>query len=188
MMQSHQVIDDSFKKVLNLQLAIENNLEIMEGLLAELGDALNLFNEIYGTNPELFNKFHLKNAYHLSQLIGTSGLPSVSEFLFHLQTREDLKGLVLEEFNKFEFLDEITDERQLIGCSLVGFYRTFYLQFYPEFREKSAQIASTIEEMLAQMAIQGNKTSLFYAVKHWILDYKVEDFSEKLAEAVKQID
>ena len=64
----------------------------------------------------------------------------------------------------------------------IASYRTWMLTIHPEWKENNAQVASALEEMLAREALNGNVTNIFKATKHWIMDWKEEGMSQKLAE------
>lgn len=92
-----------------------------------------------------------------------------------------------DKFAQFEFIDDMEPVSKLAAAGLVAAYRTYLLTTKPELEKRNVQVASTVEEMLAVIAIRGKVTALFRAIKPWIEDYKNEGFDRSLAEAVSDL-
>ena len=173
----------SHKEVAQAVRKVRENPEVIEVLLGELNAAIYKFNS-------LKKESILKNTEKLIGILGETDLPESSVIL-----EEALKGKKLKkrtvrlfaEMNKFKFLNDKTAESNLLGRILVALYRTYLLQTVSELRERGVQVASSLEEMLAIMALEGFDTHLFQATKHWILDWRKEGFSKELAERIKRI-
>lgn len=163
--------------------------KLREELFLELDEAVEMFN-MYLENklvseiaPEI-----LINANTLKTILaGKMKLP-VSRVLFEdLLSDGKLKTAFMDKFRNFEFLVEIGNTAKLLACILVVSYRTYMLVKYPFLQEKNVQVASTLEEMFAMMAINGEEKHLFRATKHWIMDWKNEGFSEELSDKVAKL-
>ncbi|MBI4990735.1 hypothetical protein HZB96_01420 [Candidatus Gottesmanbacteria bacterium] len=170
------------KEVVKAVEKIRENPEIIEALLGELNAAIYSFNR-------LKNESSIKNAQNLIGILKEFDLPESSVILESLSKRKKSKKLkqLFIEMSKFKFLDKKTSEVNLLSRILVALYRTYLLQNISGLREKGAQVASSLEEMLAVMAIKGFDTHLFQATKHWILDWKREGFSKELAEKIAKL-
>jgi hypothetical protein len=162
---------------------IRENPEILEVLLAELNAAISEFNRLKNENL-------IKNTQKLMGILESDNLPETAivftDILKGKNAEKRLKKL-FAEMNRFKFLDDKTSEINLLGRILIALYRTYLLQNMSELRKKGAQVASSLEEMLALMALAGFDTHLFTATKHWILDWRKEGFSKELAEKLKRI-
>ena len=155
---------------------------ILKIYLGELDFAINMFNR-FKKEPKEFVAIKLFiNAGNLIIIMGEEDLPNTNKVDFSLKWKE-----ILSELSGFEFLSEKTDVEILFGRLVVAFYRTYILQTVPGLREKGAQIGSTIEEMLAILALYGFDTHLFQATKHWIRDWENEGFSKELALKIKNL-
>ena len=154
---------------------LRSNPEIFDILLAELNAAIHLFNRKK-------NESMLLNSQKLIGILGHKDLPDCEDLL-----TQKLPVALFKELNKLEFLDEKSDDYHFAGRLLIAVYRTFILQTYPILRKKGTQVASTIEEMLAILALKGFDTHLFQATKHWIKDWKREGFSKELALRIKNL-
>jgi hypothetical protein len=91
-------------------------------------------------------------------------------------------NLLRAEIEKFGFFDKIENPFQLLYVFQIAIYRTWILIKNARLKRRGVQIASTIEEMVAILALEGIETNIFYAVRHWIFDWEKEGFSYKLAE------
>jgi hypothetical protein len=152
---------------------------------AELISALSLFSR-YKRNEFRYPQVDelCINAKYLSNLLSINDLPSL--YTIQKQFRLKKKSFALREvgdkLNDFDFIRTMQEPSQLSAALFLGFYRTYSLVTMPNLKIMGAQVASSLEEMLAILAIEGCPTQLFLATHHWILDYKSEGFSEILAE------
>lgn len=160
------------------------HLDLLNGLLTELEDAISLFNKFNSSQKIFDNEEFLINAKYTKEVLSGKKLPYAGELLSEIASGFKLKAEFEKEFSTFEFITEMTDYQQLLCCTVVAFYRTYMLVKEPDLKEKKVQIASTIEEMLTIMYLQKHDTYLFQGVKHWVLDYKAEGFSKDLANLI----
>lgn len=128
------------------------------------------------------------NAQHLLKIFDKQ-LPSYVDVVKKLKNRnsEQLKIDVFSELRDssyFKEVYEIDNSQHLLINILILIYRTSLLYTYPSLRENKAQISSTIEEMAALLHLENKKTNLFQATKHWIKNWKEEEFSLELADLV----
>lgn len=181
-LQNHLSKTQSVKRVLEL---LNGDKEILFTLLTELDMVISLFN-----HSSQFEKV-LINANKLKKILGKKSLPdaySVWDDLFFNSLNENdrfFKGFLLEFF-RFKFIESMKDPKQLLACLIVAIYRTYMLVKYPTLKENKAQVASSLEEMSAIMALENHKTEIFLATKHWILDWRGEGFSKELAQRIKR--
>lgn len=161
--------------------------EVIEIYQAELATALSLFSR-YKKNEFRYPQIDelCINTKYLSSLLSEYELPSWYTIQVQLQLNE--KSLELREagnaLRDFDFITTIQEPSRLSGALFLGFYRTYVLVVIPILKIMNAQVASSLEEMLAILAIEGCPTQLFLASRHWILDYQSEGFSELLAKKV----
>jgi hypothetical protein len=154
----------------------------------ELTSAIHIFSRYQNNNfpyPQIDDL--CINAHYLSSLLHGKTLPpwcSIEEQFNNNENSPDLMN-VGKELNEFDFIKTIDQPGKLAAALFLGFYRTYVLVTLPFLRQKNAQVASSLEEMLAILAIEGCRTQLFYATRHWILDYQSEGFSEFLAKKVQ---
>lgn len=144
--------------------------------LQELDQAILLFN-----NQTQFSKIYI-NAIYLKKVFINS-LPFVNQVI----DQADFFKPTLEAMKAFEFFDKEWQIKPLAAACIVAFYRTFMLVNRPILKEKKVQVASAIEEMLAMIALNGEKTELFQSIKIWLLDWQTEGFSQELAERIKEL-
>lgn len=184
----HKFLDDNLYARDAILLA-ENQSKLVDQFFAELDEAIKLFN--------LYSKGRLTLDFDREILINTNKLITILDGKMELPvsqtTFEDLlsdKSLqksFIREFQKFEFLVEIGNLNKLLANIIVASYRTYMLEKYPFLKRKNAQVASALEEMFAIMALQDKKIQLFRATKHWIMDWKIEGFSKRLADKIVNI-
>lgn len=166
----------SNKKLIEVTNYLKQTPQFVNQLTEELEKAIEIFNQ-----KEFSPKNIYINALYLEKIINK--LPKSSD----IKISNTLQKNLINELENFEFINTMKPMKQLTSALLVATYRTYLLNNQPQLRQKNAQIASTIEEMLAYMAINNNDTLLFQATKHWIKDYKVEGFSKDLAKAIKKL-
>lgn len=184
-LETHQTIH-----IMAAQLRIwPEILSIYEG---ELTAALDLYARLR-QNPSgfVYQSELLINASYLLSNFASFELPSWKEILTRLighesDANKDLLEEIFTEVGQFEFLDAMEDPHQLAGALLIAIYRTYTLVSFPFLRQGQAQIASTVEEMLAVFALEGWSTNLFRATSIWILDYEREGFARGLAQKIER--
>jgi len=163
--------------------------EIIDIHIGELNAAVNRFERFRRVDGIQYPGL-LLNAEHLARNLESEDLPLWQEVAHELVTNTpehpppDLHFTFEELRTSFEFIDQETSLLRLLGTLFMAFYRTYTLVTRPSLRSKGVQIASTLEEMLALLALDDCYTQLFEAVKHWILDFENEGFSEELARKV----
>ncbi|MBI1811770.1 MAG: hypothetical protein HYR78_07570, partial [Nitrospirae bacterium] len=157
-----------------------------------LDQAIYLFHRYVQEKPT--GKLHgipCTNADYLKHSLRGRRLPTVRDIMEDMkpdtpETRQRVDRL-LKAINDFAFIDTMKPIENLAAALIVASYRTYVLQTFPDIKEQNAQVASALEEMLALMALNGQKTKLFEATKHWIADYQSEGFSPKLANAIQKL-
>lgn len=180
---------DSVKKLARSRPVIYYASQIY---LAELDLAIIIFNDyrkkmvVYSTERAL-----LINCQKLTILFKNRNLPRTEDmlalFFGRSKLTEKIRQRILKELRSFDFLNEKNGPQILLGRLILAIYRTYVLNIYPDVREKGGQVASTIEEMSAILAINKIKTNLFLAARQWLLDWQREGFSEKLARRMERI-
>ncbi len=125
-------------------------------------------------------------------MLGDTSLPELGE-VYDQVTNVSPQSLniinsIFYEMQQFEFVKTMSSPQQLSAALFVAFYRIYVLVTRPHLRAKNVQIASTLEEMLAVLAINHLPTNLFFATRPWVLDYETEGFSQFLAELIKNLD
>jgi hypothetical protein len=149
----------------------------------QLEEAITLFNKHLHDNS--LPNFCI-NARFTQKVLKETKLPTFAESMNDL-INSSWQVEFLEELNKFEFIDNLDDLTCLLGRLLVASYRTYLLIKHPYLRDQNVQLASTIEEMVCLITLDGNVTNLFYAIKHWIVDYEKEGFSKELAKRIEGV-
>ena len=119
-------------------------------MLREIDLAVSKYN-FYTGNKILINTNFLKN------VINVNSLPSTIEIINNFET-EKLNDF-WQLFNKFEFIDETWEPSKMAAAIVIASYRTWMLVNHPDWKTRGAQIASTLEELLAIEAINGNSTA-----------------------------
>lgn len=166
--------------------------EMIDVHIGELNAAINRFRRLKNTGVTEYPDL-LVNTEYLIDNLDTEDLPPWQEVANELisSTPESPSAnvhLVFEELRtSFEFIDIEDSSMKLLGTLFMALYRTYVLVTRPSLRAKRVQIASSLEEMLALLAIDGCHTQLFEAVKHWILDFENEGFSRELAHKVADL-
>ncbi len=173
------------KEIIKTVDKIRENPEIINVLLGELNAAIYKFNRMK-------NESVMKNSEQLIGILGQVDLPEGSEVFANIannDSKNNKKKIIklFQEMQKFRFIDVPASEEKMMGRILLALYRTFLLQKTPSLREKGAQIASSLEEMLAILALKGFDTHLFRATRHWIADWQREGFSKELADKISKI-
>lgn len=171
-----------FKNYLGKRGKVDGAIKILEELpelgdllVAELNAAIGLFNRFQGGKLDIKTEYYV-NSGHLANVIEIP-LPRVETVFGNDRLYEN----TMKEVARFQFIDEFTDGIKLLNVLLVGYYRSYMLMKYPYLRNKNAQVASSLEEMLVYLALKGVRTNLFEATKDWIIDWKKEGFSKDLA-------
>lgn len=165
--------------------------EVYDIYCTELDSALSLFSKFqfypnrFSGDPQL-----LINANYLRQVLDGRKLNSMTDLensICKWEENRKLWHLIFFELSEFDFLHYDYDVNKFSGAFFVAFYRTYVLNTCPDIREKNGQVASSVEEMLAILAIAGCKTQLFFATRHWLLDYEGEGFSPQLSKKILEI-
>ena len=164
--------------------------EILDIFSGELTAAINLFNRSKNELSKKTKELYI-NSYYLAKTIGKHDLPSwemiVEENFGNQRNNSELLISTFKELNGFEFIEDSSIPLMLSGELFVGVYRTYVLNLVPQWRKAKVQVASSVEEMLAFLALNGIQTLLFSAIKHWIFDYEIEGFSHALARKVYEL-
>lgn len=157
---------------------------------AELITAIDLFQK-YKASIFYYPKMHelCINSRYLANLLQNNNLPtwdSIQKKLLCSERPIEISKTG-ELLRNFEFIEAMEEPNKLGAALFLGFYRTYTLVTMPFLKEKDAQVASSLEEMLSILAFEGCKTQLFWSTYHWIVDYKAEGFSEGLALKVNEL-
>lgn len=176
------------KKIPALLIFLKKNPQVISKYLAELDNAITLFNKIRKQNLNAKYDFVMLNhARKLSVYLGERELPSVKEII-KLSRKGNFKQKdFVRLINQFSFLDTMEPPSKLAAAFSVLLYRSALLVVWEDLQKAGAMIGSTLEEMACLMAISGNRTKIFDAVKDWIVDTKEEGFSKELANKIRNL-
>ena len=169
-----------------------SNPRMLQQFLDELDQAIRLFHRyVQKKSTDKLPNVPCINANFLKRALRGRHLPTVRDIMEDMKpdtpkTRERIDQ-VLNNLNDFAFIDTMKPIDKLAAALVVASYRTYILCTFPDLKKNQAQIASALEEMLALLALNGQKTRLFEATKHWITDYQKEGFSPKLANAIQKL-
>jgi hypothetical protein len=122
------------------------------------------------------------NAKFLKSIL-TDPLPKYEYVISTLLSDPLIKNKVIYEFNNSDYLNnvwKIADNRALYVNFIILVYRTTLLNYHGYLRKMNVQISSSLEEMSALAALEGNKNLVFESTKIWLRDWKNEQFSEQL--------
>ena len=168
------------------------NPRMLQLFLEELDQAIYLFQRYVQEKP--IGKppgVPCINADDLKHTLRGRRLPTIRDIMEDMKTdspkTRQRVNQVLKNLNDFAFIDTMKPIDKLAAALVVASYRTYILCTFPDLKDNQAQIASALEEMLALLALNGQKTRLFQATKHWITDYQKEGFSTKLANAIQKL-
>lgn len=128
------------------------------------------------------NTTHLKSIYNLP-------LPSYSSILNDLLNNPkdlDITFSEMRDSTYFHHIYEIDKPEHLLANLMTLVYRCHLLSSIPTLRTNQAQISSTLEEMSTLRYLLGEDNLYFQSVRHWIMDWEGEGFSQKLAKLLKQ--
>lgn len=171
---------------------LRNIPELLDIHRGELNAAIHLFYRFTRTQEYQYPRLFI-NAELLAGILQNQELPDWEEIAQRLITtkpgdQSSELHLTFDEIGRFQFIDRMGPPAfsplQLLGALFVAIYRTYTLVTRPSLRREVNEIALTIEEMLALLAINGCRTQLFDATKHFILDYEEEGFAQELAQKV----
>ena len=135
----------------------------------------------------------LHTEYLLKNLEGDVEIPQWDEVAkklsieSHENPSSELSLAFQEISTSYDFIDQEEVPLHLLGTLFIAFYRTYTLISRPSLRDAGVQIGSSLEEMLALLALNHCPTLLFKAVKQWILNYETEGFSSELAFLIKDL-
>jgi hypothetical protein len=161
------------------------NANLLQELQEDLDQAIRLFNKFINSEKICEYEEVLINSIRTRELIGIKLLPSTDVLLNEINKNGfELEKSFFEVFLKFNFINTMTDINRLARVLPIACYRTYLLVRNPEFKIKDIQIASTLEEMLGVMYLSGTDTTLFQAIKPWILDLDKVDFSEQFVSLI----
>lgn len=163
------------KHVQELIVYYQTHPEKVKPWFNELDYAINEFNHQGKFDSIFVNANYLKTVFDKK-------LPTVKQLI----DQPEFFKPTLVAMNQFKFFDDDWVLDKLARASLIAFYRTFLLISQPYLKDRKAQVASAIEEMLALMALKGEKTELFSAIKFWIENWQEEGFSKALASQIKK--
>lgn len=161
-------------------------LETRPDLVRQYEDELELAIDYYNDQRNSLGD-ELINAKELNEIY-PADLPCLNEVLAELNQNQTLEQKVfttLRDSNYFQQIWLIQNCENLLGNLMILVYRTTVLyshssQLINSDGSQRVQISSTLEEMLANLYLQGKKTRLFEAVKQWLQNWQEEGFSEKL--------
>lgn len=192
-----------FVKLINIHVGKNKNIQQMLLFLTEYPEVYNIYCTELDAALSLFSKFQyypnkfpgnaelLINASYLRQILDGKKLHSrvnVENSITKWEDNKALWKLIFTELSDFDFLKHnYANSGKFSGAFFVAFYRTYILNTYPDIRQKNGQVASSIEEMLATLAIAGCKTQLYFATRDWLLDAEGEGFSPLLSKKLEEI-
>ena len=167
---------------------LQTHPDFVEKITREIDEAILLFNT-YRRGKKIFQEeIPLYSSSHLKEILDDD-LPSVEKMIAFIQNSQEAELLekIIDTVSAFAFIDTLRPIEHCAAALLLGAYRSAMLVIHPYLRENNAQVASALEEMLALMAIHGQKTTIFKAVRHWYDNYAEEGFSKELSEAVQNL-
>lgn len=158
---------------------------------AELDSALSLFSKYQHFTNEFPGDVNiLVNAQMLQKILNGKNLLTRSELEYAISNwRGEIKlwHSIFSELTDFDFVNQDNSIDKFSGAFFIALYRTFVLNKYPIIRKEKGQVASSLEEMLAILALAGCQTQLYLSTRHWLLDYKSEGFSPLLSQQLASI-
>lgn len=118
-------------------------------------------------------------------------LPTMTEIFELLKTDERLSTKVFEHLRDNPYFSEVwhLPTTSLADNLLLLIYRTAILfsneaKYFNKFTKKPAiQLSSTIEEMIYCQKITTGESPLYDSFKHWLENWKEEEFAEELYKA-----
>lgn len=167
---------------------LQENPSFVIEIKEDIDKSIQLFNQ-YRNSNNFRNEHLLKSSSYLKQII-IDDLPHIDNIIQKIKTPPDnlhLMNNILNIMNRFEFIEKLEPMEKCAGTLLIGAYRSAILAIYPYIKQKNGQVASSLEEMTALMAIDDHKTKLFECIKDWFDDYEEEGFTKELSVLVKNI-
>lgn len=173
--------------ILEVWQFIRSNPNFTAEILKNIDEAITLFNAYKHENSIDPNNIPLRSAVYLKEIL-QEDLPSV-EMLVMLIKDQDQKVIqtMIDYIKDFGFIKTLRPMENCAGTLLLGSYRCAMRAIYPYIKGKNGQVSSSLEEMVALMAIHGQGTKLFDAVRYWYKDYEEEGFTKELSEAVSKL-
>lgn len=159
--------------------------EIYNEIISNLDSSIAFYNRFPKCLAGKFAPDLFINTLHLKSLI--SQLPLFSAILFYLSSSPQDLNIALGEMRDstyFHYIYLINNPKHLLANLMTLVYRCHILSSRPLLREGRAQISSTLEEMSALRYLLGEDNLHFHSVRHWILDWEGEGFSQQLATLV----
>lgn len=157
--------------------------EFFNKISGQLQICIDQYDQVRAEVPNL-----LINCQHLSS-IWKQPLPRYLDIISRFQTKLELRTAVLDELTSSDYFQEVWELRDetLAVNILILIYRTCLLHKYPELRENKAQISSCLEELAWVIHLQDPQAvpDLTQAVKHWVINWQEEGFSEQLAAQIE---
>lgn len=172
-------------KVTEIWQYINNNFGFTIQIGKDIDKSIILFNK-YKNGKKLKNEKLLKSSLFLKKVI-KNDLPSIDALITQIlndNNKEALIDNILKEINNFTFIETMSPIESSAGTLLLGSYRSAILINYPYLKINNVQIASSLEEMIALIYLNGERTKLFDCVKSWYINYEEEGFTKELSEAV----
>lgn len=123
------------------------------------------------------------NARHLKSIYNQP-IPIYSLILVHLHKNpKDLNTAFSEmrDSTYFHHIYKIDKPEHLLANLMTLVYRCHLLGSIPTLRKNKAQISSTLEEMVTLRYLLGEDNLYFQSIRHWIMDWEAEGFSQELA-------
>ena len=180
----------TYPKIMEICTYFLSHPDLIHDYITELDKAIftyNYFEKIVEDKENMYiNTSYFKEINPKFILPDSCG---VFEDMFALKEQ---KIFITDFFNEYKMMNQsdffrTMDVQLLKGILFVGAYRTYLRVRNPWIIKENIQVASVIEEMLACMALHGEKTKLFQTIKSWILLFQIEGFSEDLASKVTEL-
>jgi hypothetical protein len=128
----------------------------------------------------LINTNHLKSIYN-------PPLPSYSSILNEILNNPkdlDITFSEMRDSTYFHHIYEIDKPEYLLANLMTLVYRCHLLASVPSLGNNKAQISSTLEEMATLRYLLGEDNLYFQSIRHWIMDWEGEGFSQQLSEII----
>lgn len=175
-------------KVIEVWQYIQNNPDFTIQIGQNINKSVSLFNT-YRKKAHFKNEELLKSSVFLKRII-KHDLPSINNLFGQIKGRSSDISLIeniLKEIDHFDFIETFTPIRTCAGTLLLGSYRSAVLVLNPYLKTEKAQVASSLEEMIALIRLNGEKTMLFDCVKSWYIDYEEEGFTKELSVEIQNL-
>lgn len=169
---------------------MRGEVDWLSGVQSEIEAMIELINSYYQNEKNITISHELLvNSIHLKEMMNEI-LPRFDQVINEILIDNKIQRKVFFELRDSTYFNEvyqISNSYHIIINLLILCYRTTLLFQNPLFKMNNVQISSSIEEMACVLMLEGKDTELFQATKHWIINWEEEEFSEKLASLISDM-